>query len=665
MRPVLIVLALLIAVRLPALAEEPTRVKPIEDRRPVTGVALLDRLVATPPLSGASLSPDGRFLAAFRPGSKPLQRRYLAVWRVPDSLADTPDDGLWLEDAMLTGFSRHRIHWTGWGGGAKLLIADESGGITLFDADQGQLTPLVAADEGGGERLLPRLLSSLGDDPDHVLVQMADPSKPRFPAVFRLNLKTGARTRLIGAWPPVITWFAAPDGTVALGEGFRGRTRLLYGRSGGGTWRPLAEGDYFADETPVPLGVEAGAATALVLSAKGRDTRALWRMDVSDGSLIQKLAAHDRFDVKAALMDPASHRAVGAIYDADRAEQLVWRDSLRTLIARVARRFHVDQVVKADVSHSGDRHLFRLVNDQGRDGYALVDSAADAASGGGFVMVRIKAAPDPARPLPQVNRRGVWIDLDRYGAGEGEMHAILSTPPGDAPPDRGVVLIHGGPVSRVTLGFEPLVTWLVANGYTVLQPNFRGSSGFGRRWRQAGYRQWGRAMQDDVVAAARYLFDRGHVARGRLCAAGGSYGGYAALMAVVRDRRLFACAASLNGVTSLPHLVNYLDSRRFGALSVPRIQGDWNREQLKDVSPLYLAPRFRRPVLLLHGNRDKVVLPGHSAVMAQALEGARRRVSHVVLDGAGHRLHRADHRRRFYGTLMTFLNRHIGPAGDD
>src|SRR5690606_36518700 len=186
-----------------------------------------------------------------------------------------------------------------------------------------------------------------------------------------------------------------------------------------------------------------------------------------------------------------------------------------------------------------------------------------------------------------------------------------SLPPGTAAkPERPlptVIFPHGGPQSRDVAAFDPLVQLMTSRGYAVFQLNFRGSTGYGREFREAGHRQWGQAMQDDVTDGTRWLIGEGYSDSDRICIVGWSYGGYAALMGAVKEPDLYRCASSIAGVTDLPATLRH--RRPFLLGNIPtRFIGDlWKgRASLRENSPVNRAADFHVPVLLAHGTRDRV-----------------------------------------------------------
>jgi dipeptidyl aminopeptidase/acylaminoacyl peptidase len=263
----------------------------------------------------------------------------------------------------------------------------------------------------------------------------------------------------------------------------------------------------------------------------------------------------------------------------------------------------------------------------------------------------------PVRPVAFRARDGLVIP------------GYLALPPGTAArPARTlptVVLPHGGPESRDVAEFAPLVQLLASRGFAVLQLNFRGSAGYGAGFEQAGRRQWGRAMQDDVTDGTRWLVAEGIADAGRLCIVGWSYGGYAALMGVAREPGLYRCAASIAGVSDLPRLARANSSTYLTAqLTALRIGRPWrDGDALAALSPVNRATDITAPVLLVHGDRDRVVDVDHSRAMERALAAAGRPVTYVEIAGGDHALAEPAQRQRLFETLDRFLREQLAPAG--
>lgn len=601
---------------------------------------LLKQLTDEPKIAAATLSSYGHYVAALvRDNSDGGSR--VAVWRSFNPL----------EKADFLPYRRPDINWISWIGEGRLLLSLKEYGLVLYDAHIGRLRPLI---ENGGPRpleLQPVLLSPLPNDPRNILMQWEDPAVPGYPAVYRVNAITGTSEKVQGAWRPVIRWWASPTGEVMLGEGYRGRRQVMFARRADG-WKKVAENDYFNEDPISVVAMEAGGATAAVISGHAGDTRSLWRMDLRSGEFLRQLAHKESFDINAAIVDPVSNTVVGATYVEDKREQLIWQEDLRAELSYVASSVGVRRVELVSRSRDGRVSLFRARENWRPNRYFLMEA------GDRPIM---ELAPDgTSSTLPKVSKRSVYIKLKGKRTKKlGPMHALLSEPEGGAT-GKAVVLVHGGPVRRVANSYSPLVSWLTANGYTVLQPNFRGSSGFGEKWRRAGYARWGTDMQDDVRTAGEWLLDSGFAHRGSMCVMGGSYGGYAALWSSIKDDDLFECAISVNGVTSVAHLVNFLETRRFNLLSIPRIKGKLSTRTLLRRSPLNRVELVRLPVLLLHATRDANVPFEQGVQMAKALRAYRKDHEWIVLKGSEHQLRRAQDRHTYYSAAARFLEKHIG-----
>lgn len=233
-----------------------------------------------------------------------------------------------------------------------------------------------------------------------------------------------------------------------------------------------------------------------------------------------------------------------------------------------------------------------------------------------------------------------------------------------------VVLPHGGPEARDEWAYDPLVQLMTSRGYAVFQPNFRGGSGFGRAFTNAGHGEWGRRMQDDITDGVQALIAAGHIDRNRICIVGGSYGGYAALAGAAFTPDLYACAVSINGVSDL--VATLREEQReddYGGyvfeLWTARIGNiSRDRERIEAVSPVRSAATFRAPILLVAGEADLTVLPSQSEAMEQALRAAGKPVELLRFPLEGHSFYfwSRGNQLRLYTAIDRFLASHLGPS---
>ncbi len=256
-------------------------------------------------------------------------------------------------------------------------------------------------------------------------------------------------------------------------------------------------------------------------------------------------------------------------------------------------------------------------------------------------------------------------DFTRYAARDGleiPLWVTLPAPGSPAGPAPAVMLVHGGPWVRGSAwGWNPMSQFLASRGYVVLEPEFRGSTGFGRQHFRAGWRQWGQAMQNDLVDAVRWATAQGLVDPKRVCIAGGSYGGYATLMGLVNDPDVFRCGAAWVPVADLHWLLregppDAWDDESF-ALSLPRLVADREAETelIRRISPLEQVQRIRAPLLLAWGEEDERAPPAQTKALRDALVKAGRPPQAVGYEGEGHSWLKVATRVDFARRLEAFL----------
>lgn len=234
-----------------------------------------------------------------------------------------------------------------------------------------------------------------------------------------------------------------------------------------------------------------------------------------------------------------------------------------------------------------------------------------------------------------------------------------------AAPRPAVVLVHGGPWERATSWhWDPEAQFLATRGYVVIEPEFRGSAGYGDRHHRAGWKQWGQRMQDDVTDALKFAVDKGWVDPKRVCIAGGSYGGYSALMGLAKDPGLYQCAVAWAAVSDprMMYTVHWSDiSDRNKSFTMPEMMGDLEKDadMLKANAPIELASRIKAPVMLAHGLLDRRIPIVYSEKLREALIEAGNKPEWVVYDAEGHGWRRPATRIDFWQRVERFLGKHL------
>lgn len=397
------------------------------------------------------------------------------------------------------------------------------------------------------------------------------------------------------------------------------------------------------------------------LGAIDRDERGeygvLQAIDRSTGA-VEIIFRSERGGISCAITDPWTRRVVGAQWEEDDGPAQHFIDpQLREVAARLAAttRFTELQIV----SWSRDRRRFLVFGERGLDGggYYLYTPAD-----GAFTLIGGMRYPELVGAMTGLERQAI-----SYPARDGvRIPAYLTLPSGPRRAMPLVLLVHGGPFARADFGFQYQAAFLASRGYAVLEPNFRGSSGYGRAWEEAGWGQWGGLMQTDVEDGVSALIRAGMVDASRVCIMGSSYGGYAALAGATLTPDRYACAISIAGVADLERMLRDR-LRQYGedsitadywTTSIGHLRDD--REAIRAVSPIELVDRVQIPVLLMHGDDDAVVPYAHSREMEERLRHAGKEVRLVRLRGDDHYLSDEATRIETLREVESFLAVHIG-----
>jgi dipeptidyl aminopeptidase/acylaminoacyl peptidase len=259
-----------------------------------------------------------------------------------------------------------------------------------------------------------------------------------------------------------------------------------------------------------------------------------------------------------------------------------------------------------------------------------------------------------------------------YQARDGlEIHGYLTLPAGIAAKKLPTVLfVHGGPYLRDRWGYYSTVQWLANRGYAVLQINYRGSSGYGRQFVLASYKEWGGKMHDDLIDGVNWLVKAGIADPQKIAIMGASYGGYSTLVGLTMTPEIFAAGVSSVGISDL--IFHYNNYPVYWSLAKPRFRvrvGDPVKEEdfLKSRSPLYHLDKIKAPLLIAHGVNDARVVASQSEQVVAAMRNANKPVEYVVYQDEGHRQWRPETKFHFYAKVEEFLAQYLGgrfePAG--
>ena len=421
-----------------------------------------------------------------------------------------------------------------------------------------------------------------------------------------------------------------------------------------GAWRQI-------DEAVTPMG-------SYGLAGFGRDGKSIlvWRTDDKDESILREYqmdGTHQDLaqgmDQTALIHDPVTLALLGGYkLDGDDLRYTFFDATAQKTWDAVRKPFGADYVSLASWSHDRRKVVVRADSQTEGPGYFLVNLDTKRADFLGPVYKGVDASTvSPVRSI-------------KYKAADGlEISGYLTLPKGRDPKNLPlIVLPHGGPQGRDTPAFDWWSQALASRGYAVLQPNFRGSEGFGWNFIKAGFGEWGKKMQTDLSDGVRDLARQGIVDPKRVCIMGASYGGYAALAGATLDKGVYRCAVSVAGPSDLQAMLATDRELHNGERS--SAQRYWMRfmganglrdPDLATLSPARQAAKIDIPVLLIHGKDDTVVRYDQSQTMASAMKRAGKPVEFVTLDGEDHWLSRGATRQKMLNAAVAFVEKHNPP----
>jgi acetyl esterase/lipase len=470
----------------------------------------------------------------------------------------------------------------------------------------------------------------------------------------RLDVVTGRTSSIAFGIPDRVTaWLFDDHGAprVAVRE-TKGVSEILWHPAPDAPWQSLASFPAFnAPFAPIAV----GPSGELYVSTAAHGAAALERFDFAtgkpDGKPILRMQGFDFDGVP--VFDRDSSRLLGVRYEAD-AWATAWLDPAMKRLQAVA-----------DQRFPGRTNLLtcRRCTD---DGVLLVQSFSEQ-DPGSFWLYR--ANSDTWDAIGKVRRdidpsQMGQLDMYRFKTRDGLEIPVWETRPAHAPktPLPAVVLVHGGPwVRGVHWEWNPDAQFLASRGYVVIEPEFRGSTGYGRELLTRGFKQWGLAMQDDVADAVAWAAARGDIDPKRVCIAGASYGGYATLMGLVRQPDLYRCGVAWVAVTD-PRLLLEDDWRSDASTeareyTLPMLIGDPDKDAalLRDAAPVEHAAEIRAPLLMAFGGVDRRVPLRHGERLKAAMEKAGLAPQYIVYDGEGHGWQKVENRVDFWNRVEGFL----------
>ncbi|MES2070054.1 MAG: prolyl oligopeptidase family serine peptidase [Pseudomonadota bacterium] len=501
---------------------------------------------------------------------------------------------------------------------------------------------------------------STADTDDVFVVQENDPENSSYKtfSLLRLNTVTG-RSEGVQSPGNVVAWVVDNNGVPRIATTQdKGNSIVHYKDPKDDKWRKLAEFPTLsatASFQPMQFGPDG---SLLVMANNGRDTSAVYRYDLEKNKIeAEPIVSLKGYDFSGHIFfDREAKKILGIRYEMDM-QSTNWLDTRMQQIQQ-----------KIDAHLPGMLNLV-TVAEQGKSDTVLVYTYSDIFPG---LWQLYNTASDKFTPIgktmPDIDPAKMGTkDMVRYTARDGlEIPAYLTLPKGKKKNLPMVVLVHGGPYVRGgEWRWDAQAQFLASRGYAVLEPEYRGSTGFGNKLFQAGWKQWGLAMQDDLADGAKWAIQQGYADPKRVCIAGASYGGYATLMGLIKDPALFRCGVNWIGVTDikLMYTVAWSDtSDKWLQYGMPVLVGDPDKDaaQLKATSPVENAAKITQPLLLAYGGSDRRVPIVHGTTFYKAVHATNPKVEWVEYPEEGHGWKLLKTKVDFWTRVEKFLDQNIG-----
>jgi len=602
-------------------------------------------------ISGAQISPDGKYIS-FLKTYKGTRNIWVKRAGEPFSAAKP-----------MTSESKRPIRAYFWSRDARFLLyeqdqaGDENFNIYAVDATA---APVAEAEvpkarnitDAKGARTFIYALPK--NDPDTIYAGLNDRDKA-WPDLYKLRISTGARTLLRKNTERIANWTFDNAGTLRLATRTtdRGDTEVL--RVDAEKFAPIYSCDVF--ETCTPVRFDSTNSKVYVITNKGAnvDLTELGMVDPVSGAVTAvERDPLKRVDLKNAMFSDLSDQLVGTVYEDER-ERIYWKDPVfeadyKWLQAKLPGR----EIGFA--SHSKDENLW------------IISAHSDREPGETYLYDRkAKTLVFQYRIREQLPRQSLASKRSiRYKSSDGlEIPAYVTIPKGVEAKDLPLIVFpHGGPWARDEWGYDTFAQFFANRGYAVLQPNFRGSTGYGKKFLNAGNGEWGRKMQDDITWGVKYLVVQGIVNPKRVGIAGGSYGGYATLAGVAFTPDLSAAAVSIVGPSNLITLLNSIPPyweadrkimySRMGDPGTPE-----GKKLLAEESPLNSAAQIKTPLMVVQGANDPRVNKRESDQIVVALRDRGISVVYLVAPDEGHGFARPINNLAMVAEMERFLGRHL------
>lgn len=613
------------------------------------------------------ISPDGKYIS------------YLAPYESRMNIFVQPVDGG--EALRITSVTDRSISRYAWASDERIVYLKDTGGDENFQLYGVKKDGSDLRDYTNNTNVVTQIADMLKDNDDEILIAMNE-HNPQVFDIYRLNLDSGEKTLVCENPGNVQGWMNDHNGVVRVAYTIEDgvNTSILYRENEDEEFRKVLTTNY-KDEVSFKA-FDPENKYVYATSNIGRDKAALVLMDPNTCKEIEVLYENPKYDVDDIVYSDAKDKLLAASCEGHKGSVYHFFDHDFENTHEMLKQMMLskdDMFVISDWDKNENTMIVCAYSDKKPGTYFLYkeqrtrNQTCSAESGKGLLSHKIKE--DNKYELTKIADTKPWINSSKMGSmipveytsRDGlDIEGYLTLPSGmtvDSAKNLPVVVNpHGGPWARDVWGFNPEVQFLAHNGYAVLQMNFRGSTGYGRRHKELSYKQWGQSMQDDITDGVNWLIDEGIADPERIAIYGGSYGGYATLRGITKDPDLYACAIDYVGVSSLFTFMEAFPPYWRPLLEmVYDMVGDpvTDSMMMRENSPLFLVDKIKTPLFVAQGANDPRVNKAESDRMVEALRTRGIDVDYMVKDNEGHGFANEENRFEFYEAMEAFLAKYL------
>lgn len=487
--------------------------------------------------------------------------------------------------------------------------------------------------------------------PQEILVQM-NRRDPSLFDVYRINLQTGACQLDTENPDGVLHWVADHHLQVRACQSYTkdGSTLIRVRDTVNAPWRELLTIDPL-EIGGVVVGFTADNQSIYLITGLDGNTARLLKVNTMDGKR-ESLVEDPNYDLSDIMLHPTTYALEAAALERDRFDWIVLDPKLTDDFEELRRLFGKGTFKITSRDLSNRLWVVASISDQRPTHFYLYNRNTKQPQFLFSTLAKLdQVALSPMAPITFSARDGMTI------------HGYLTLPVGKVPHQLPTVLIvHGGPQVRDTWGLNPAAQWLANRGYAVLQINYRGSTGYGKQYLNAGNREWAGKMHTDLLDGKQWMIQKGYTDPDKVAIYGGSYGGYATLVGLTFTPDEFCCGVDIVGPSNLITLLQSIPPywAPFKAVEDLRIGSLDNPEFLKSRSPLFKVDQIKKPLLVGHGANDPRVKLAESDQIVKAMRDKNLPVEYLVFDDEGHGFARPENRIKFYAAAEHFLAEYLG-----